>query len=288
MADGFGVKCTKYTLFAFNLIFFMCGLAVLGVGIWFMVDKSSFVTLTARAPDIYGDLGRYSSADTVLQQTAYLLVAAGILSIVVAFIGCWGAIKEWRPLLIAYAVLLLMILGLEIAAGIYAAVFRSTSGDYIATTMATTLIRQYQNRGLVMYNKTEAVVNREANFWTKAWDQMMVQLECCGVRNGFDFISPGPMGVLEQYRDTDAPLACCQFKNRNNFYITLVSPGECDVARTKGWTNWERGCLPRLINWLDENLRILVGVGIGIGLVHIFGIIFAFCLCMAIQTRKDP
>lgn len=79
----------------------MCGLAVLGVGIWFMVDKSSFVTLTARAPDIYGDLGRYSSADTVLQQAAYLLVAAGILSIIVASIGCCGAIKEWRPLLVA-------------------------------------------------------------------------------------------------------------------------------------------------------------------------------------------
>ena len=64
------------------------------------VDKSSFVTLTARISDVNGDLTRYSTADSVLQQTAYLFVAAGVVNFVVAFLGCCAAIKEWRPLLI--------------------------------------------------------------------------------------------------------------------------------------------------------------------------------------------
>ncbi|OQV14424.1 putative CD151 antigen [Hypsibius exemplaris] len=292
-----GSKCAKYTLFTFNFVLFVSGLAVLGIGIWILVDKSNFVTLTARLSDVNGDLGRYGTADSVLQQTAYLFIASGIITLFVAFLGCCGAIKEWRPLLITYAVLLLLILGLEIAAGIYAGVFRNTANDYVLTTMQTTLRRQYTHDGM-FDNGTHIFVTQNVNFWTKAWDQMMVTLRCCGVNSGQDFLPPDPTRpfvtnlILEAYRPQipGPPLSCCAVVNPDYVPAQLVPPSlndiPCSISRSRGATNAAQGCFPRLMAWLDQNLQIMTGVGIGIGLVQIFGIVFSLCLCMAIKSEK--
>ena len=71
---------------------------------------------------------------TAVRQIGHLLLGGGLVVIVVAFLGCCGAAKEWRPLLccvgchpighrtnIQYATCLMVILAIEIAAGIYAA-----------------------------------------------------------------------------------------------------------------------------------------------------------------------
>ncbi len=57
----------------------------------------------------------------VIRETGIILIVGGAVIFIIAFFGCCGAIKEWRPLLAMYAIVLLLILAIEIAAIVYAA-----------------------------------------------------------------------------------------------------------------------------------------------------------------------
>uniref|UniRef100_A0A3B3HDK3 Tetraspanin n=1 Tax=Oryzias latipes TaxID=8090 RepID=A0A3B3HDK3_ORYLA len=73
--------CLKYLLFIFNFLFWMGGAAVLGVGVWTLVEKSDYLSLLA------------SSTFAV---SAYILILAGSLVVVTGFLGCCAVIRERR------------------------------------------------------------------------------------------------------------------------------------------------------------------------------------------------
>ena len=69
MADlSCGMKCLKYLLFAFNFVFWICGIVIFGVGIWSRIKAKDFDSLL-------GDAGSMASA-------ANIMIAAGIFVMV--------------------------------------------------------------------------------------------------------------------------------------------------------------------------------------------------------------
>uniref|UniRef100_A0AAQ5Z940 Tetraspanin n=1 Tax=Amphiprion ocellaris TaxID=80972 RepID=A0AAQ5Z940_AMPOC len=76
--------CLKYLLFVFNFLFWVGGAAVLGVGVWTLVEKSDYLSLLA------------SSTFAV---SAYILILAGSLVVVTGFLGCCAVIREHRSCL---------------------------------------------------------------------------------------------------------------------------------------------------------------------------------------------
>uniref|UniRef100_A0A8C2IGP5 Tetraspanin n=1 Tax=Cyprinus carpio TaxID=7962 RepID=A0A8C2IGP5_CYPCA len=71
--------CLKYTMFVFNLIFWLCGCGLLGVGIWLSVSQGSFATFSPSFPSL---------------SAANMVIAIGAIVMVTGFLGCLGAIKE--------------------------------------------------------------------------------------------------------------------------------------------------------------------------------------------------
>uniref|UniRef100_A0A3Q2YF90 Tetraspanin 34b n=1 Tax=Hippocampus comes TaxID=109280 RepID=A0A3Q2YF90_HIPCM len=93
----------KFMMFVFNGIIFLAGAVILGVGIWVKVDSGS----------ILGFLGMIENAPAELGQVlnvGYLLIAVGVLLVIIGFLGCCGAIRESKCML-----LLGMLLNLFIA-----------------------------------------------------------------------------------------------------------------------------------------------------------------------------
>jgi hypothetical protein len=80
--------------------------AVLGCGIWVLVDKPAFLDLFSKAegvvPDLEGklDISLYTSA-------AYIMIVVAALAAIISFFGCFGAIKESKCMLGTYFVLIL-------------------------------------------------------------------------------------------------------------------------------------------------------------------------------------
>ncbi|XP_038124792.1 CD9 molecule a isoform X1 [Cyprinodon tularosa] len=102
-----GERCIKYLMFAFNLVFWLTGTAVLGIGLWLKLDSKT--------------KGLFEGPDSpvVFYTGVYILIGAGVLMMVVGFLGCCGAIQESPWMLGVFFFFLLIIFAIEVGAGIW-------------------------------------------------------------------------------------------------------------------------------------------------------------------------
>lgn len=146
----------KYILFIFNLIFAISGIGIIVAGALVLADVGEFNHFVE---------GRIMAPPIVL-------IVAGTIVFVIAFLGCYGAIKEHYNMLIAFATALLIIFVIELAVGIAAAVFKNDFSMAMKDTLKES-----------MKNYTE--VDKQA------WDNIQKKLQCCGVESPRDWIQTG-------------------------------------------------------------------------------------------------
>ncbi|XP_069703024.1 CD63 antigen-like [Periplaneta americana] len=143
-----GMRCIKYLLFSFNLLFVITGILIIGVG----------TTIQAI----------YNNFDTFLEDRffspAVLLIAIGCIVFAVAFFGCCGALRESTCMVMMFAVLLGVVFVLELAAGLAGYLLQEGLKDYLVTTL-TDAMPQYGH-------DTEI---------TETIDFMQSRLQCCGL-----------------------------------------------------------------------------------------------------------
>lgn len=147
------MKCIKYVLFIFNLIFFLAGLILIVAGALVQTKFQSYFAF-------FGD--QFNGA-------AILLIVVGVIVFTVAFFGCCGAYKENHCMIMAFAVLLGIVFILEIAAAIAAHLLQSQLKDLVRKGM-NDAIESYPNEGI-----------------KKAWDETQKTLKCCGSSNYTDW-----------------------------------------------------------------------------------------------------
>ncbi|NXX91606.1 TSN8 protein, partial [Centropus bengalensis] len=100
-----------------------------------------------------------------------LLIAVGSIIMVLGFLGCCGAIKESRCMLLLFFIGLLLILILQITGGILGAVYRSQ----IETSLNLTLMESVN----LLQSSTEGSKKFQEEF--QKFEQMN---HCCGLVNG--------------------------------------------------------------------------------------------------------
>ncbi|XP_044139512.1 tetraspanin-2-like [Bufo gargarizans] len=103
------MRCIKYLLLTFNLIFLLAGSAIIGVGLWLLLG---------------GNIKELSDGDEEVFAFffigLYVLIGAGALMMLIGFFGCCGAARESQCLLGAFFVCLLVIFAAEVTAGVIA------------------------------------------------------------------------------------------------------------------------------------------------------------------------
>ncbi|XP_023710812.1 CD63 antigen isoform X2 [Cryptotermes secundus] len=146
---GCGITTVKYLLFIFNLVFALCGLAILIAGAlsYANIDR---VDNHLHNVDVSG--------------SPIALIVVGSIVFIVAFYGCCGAIRESHCMVVTFAVFLLVILITEIAIGIVAFVNRDGWNTAIHDSLTDMFGR---------YDQDEAI-KKDINSLQKA-------LECCGI-----------------------------------------------------------------------------------------------------------
>uniref|UniRef100_A0A3Q0R294 CD82 molecule a n=1 Tax=Amphilophus citrinellus TaxID=61819 RepID=A0A3Q0R294_AMPCI len=80
------------------------GAAIMGFGLWLLLDNQSFIVVLNNSPGV--------------KLACYILIGVGAFSMLLSFLGCLGAIYEIRCLLGLYFTCLLLILIAQIAAGV--------------------------------------------------------------------------------------------------------------------------------------------------------------------------
>ncbi|XP_063301196.1 tetraspanin-8 [Pelobates fuscus] len=147
-------KCLKYSMFAFNFLFWLCGCVILGVSIYLRVSKDARQNLNLDGT------GLLSAID--------LMIAVGSIIMVLGFFGCCGAIKESRCLLLLFFIGLFLILALQITAGILGVVYKSKIEAQVNTTL---------HERLPLSSQTEE--------FRQNLETIQKESKCCGLVNGY-------------------------------------------------------------------------------------------------------
>lgn len=151
----------KTVTIIFNMVIFLCGAALLGVGIWVSVDGPSFMK-------IFGPL---SSSAMQFVNVGYFLIAAGVVLFVLGFLGCYGALSENKCALMMFFFILLIIFIAEVAAAVVALVYTTLAEEFLKMLIVSTIKKDYGSK----------------NDFTQVWNSTMEGLKCCGFTNYTDF-----------------------------------------------------------------------------------------------------
>ena len=161
MEKSFLTTICKYFLFFVNLLVFVSifktfnilqqyqtfqilGLAVLGCGITALADSPWFLQILQRASDECGDdCDKINSEISKFTTAAGLFVVLAIFITILAFLGCCGAWKENRCMLITFFSILLVIFICMIAASCVASKGNLTTDLKDRMTLA---LKQYDNK----------------------------------------------------------------------------------------------------------------------------------------------
>ncbi|CAD6212678.1 GSCOCG00011040001-RA-CDS [Cotesia congregata] len=296
----------KFFLCFFNFIFFIAGGAALAVGIWLIVDISTFTNLISKIDE--SDVLKYKripiskvffllqtkTDPDVIKTISYILIIVGALTFIVSFLGYCGAMFESRCLLCIYGILILVVLILECTVVGLSFSWNSETEQGVRTLLKATMKYYATNE-----DKTEAV--------TVAWDGIMNQviktnfdaacriqnsfflvqkdidiffMKCCGVDNYTDFSQSPNWSMIEK----KVPEACCNKING------ILQDSNCPTNPSLSNSYYMQGCYNAIINSIQENAAIAIGVAVVLVFVELIVIILALylaCCYWRPQHGKD-
>ncbi|CAH1989784.1 unnamed protein product [Acanthoscelides obtectus] len=102
-----GEAIIKLIVFSVNTVFSLAGLGILATGVLY---KLNFNNVTDAIPSDYQDIGF----------APVLSIIIGSIIFVIAFMGCFGTVRESTCLLNWYSIILLVIFLCQIAIGVFA------------------------------------------------------------------------------------------------------------------------------------------------------------------------
>uniref|UniRef100_A0A7N5JHA2 Tetraspanin n=1 Tax=Ailuropoda melanoleuca TaxID=9646 RepID=A0A7N5JHA2_AILME len=165
-----GMKCIKYLVFFFNFIFWLCGIALIALGIFVQIELRNTLVMTGPAS---------ASAAPIV------ILAVGVIVFFISFFGCCGAMKENYCMVTTFAVLLTLIFLVEIAAAI---------AGYIFKDKIQGVINEEVQEELNNYNSSKV----------NPLDTLQKKYSCCGVSNYTDWFS------VPQFKPGRVPSSCCK------------------------------------------------------------------------------
>ncbi|KAM5287884.1 tetraspanin-8 [Ctenodactylus gundi] len=231
--------CIKYSMFIFNFLFWICGTVILAIAIWIRVSKNANEVLNSGP-----------AASNPLLAVNILIAVASII-MVLGFLGCCGAVKESRCMLLLFFIGLLLILILQVAAGIVGATFKSQS-------------RQILNETLRENAKLLSETGENGKEFREALSQFQKQFECCGLVTGAADWGSNFNSIYESC-ECSSPLSSCE-----NY---------------KGKSVYKETCIYLIKESIEKNLIIIIGIAFGLAVIETLGLVFSMVLFCQIGNK---
>lgn len=245
-----GVKCVKWLIFVFNFLFFLTGCGLIGVGVWLNVERDDWEGI--------------SDYDYI--SVANVIIAAGAIIVIVAFLGCCGAITENKIMLLVFFVFLLIIFILEIGAGIAAYVWRGEIEDELK--------KELLERVPFRYHKEDGVL--------RAVNSIQDHFDCCGVDSFKDWSKPAEDSTGKSI--TEVPESCCINSGQSGSTPTCTKRAYSAALLLQAEYN-QKGCYDSIKEFLEDNLLYVGITGIIFAVFQIIGMVFAMVLYCAIRKE---
>ncbi|KAM4577236.1 leukocyte surface antigen CD53 [Odontesthes bonariensis] len=174
MAQGC-LKCLKYTMCAANFLCFICGVAVLSLGVYMIINFN----LTSLTPSLAS------------LNIPKLLLICGIVITCVSFLGFLGALKENRCLLLTFFLVLFLLMLVELSAACLLLMYERQISDMITKDL---------NKGMKAVKASS-----ENSTGLGDWDTVQKTFECCGINNSSDWGDLVPKSCCQKECDIPKP-----------------------------------------------------------------------------------
>lgn len=232
-----GGKCVRFLMFAVNFIIWVSSIAILVLGIWTVVDR----------PYLENLLG-----NEMYMTAAYILIATGCIIFFISFLGCFGALKEVKCMLLTYFIIVLLLFIILLIGGILGYVFKDKASTSIKHTMMSTM-RDYGTKDF------EQV--------TKAWDETQQAMQCCAIGKQDEW-----MDYNSAFSTTGPkiPRTCCKKDSDGNLQDCQSSPNSDN--------SYEDGCYKKAVEFVEQHAVIIGGVAIAVALIMVLGLALSIIL----------
>jgi tetraspanin-18 len=247
----------------------LAGIAAVATGIWIVLGANSFLQVMRSTFDekLITEFQQFMQP-AVIQQAAYILIAAGALIILISFSGCWGACRESKYFLIGYGLFLVMIVLMEITAVSLAATYPHEAKENTRALLKSSIKNYY--------------AAEEKNGVTLAWDYTMAYMKCCGA-DGYEDFKESKKWTL-QNNTRSIPEACCVLEGD----IAKLQPKDAKCTESPSDSNsyWKKGCYNAILEGIWESKIMAIGIGVGLVLFKLLLIFLAFYLCRSLRTGE--
>jgi len=234
-------------LLVVNLVIFLCGVTVLGGGIYMEVNMSKYLD--------------FLENQAVTSSIVFIIIGAMIA--LVSFLGCCGACTGNACLMKTYGGILCILLIAEIGTAVAIYVFKGDIKDLLDTNLNKTL-------------KTYGQEDFKAP--TATWDSIQADFKCCGVTQFADW-KESP----EMQKDNSVPASCCIKVDDPGCGKGLAVKTKEQVKDTI----YTEGCLNTVETTLNDNVGVAAGIGAAIGVIQLVTIIAAFCVGKKMDMESD-
>jgi len=270
---------SSYALFLTNFLIFLLGVAVLGCAIWVLVDKPGFLDLFEQAesmlPNLDGkfDISLYTSA-------VYIIIVVAAIVSIIAFFGCFGAVKESKCMLGTYFVLILAMFIVMVVGAVlgYTGSIEDTLKDPLGDALKQYRDNPGDDKGLQAYKDV--------------WNQVQKELKCCGVEDARDWFDCPECGFGSTATDAfKVPEGCCGWKLVNGAWVENDA-NDIQVCRKSpipprpipsNYTYAFEGCFTKIVTTIEDNQGIVSGVAIGVVAVMFLNMLFSFAMCTMVN-----
>ncbi|KAF5890468.1 tetraspanin-1-like, partial [Clarias magur] len=163
--------------------------------------------------------------------TTYLLIAIGAVLAFMGFLGCCGACCENKCMLMIFFIIIFSAFVVEVVVGVLFLLHQSKAEillDSLRTKVSRNIMENYGGN----------------NIMTKAWNETMSLMKCCGYNNYTDFNDSPQVRTTSLY-----PPSCCSERK-----------DECDLGQAK--SKLLMGCFDTLREWVKNNSFLVGGVAV--------------------------
>ncbi|XP_049991469.1 tetraspanin-8 [Alexandromys fortis] len=237
--------CLKYSMFFFNFLFWICGTLILALAIWVRVSKD----------------GKEMVASGVNGTNPFIavniLIAVGAIIMVLGFLGCCGAVKESRCMLLLVGSRPIPASTLQTPGVVCNRDLQKTFNFQSSRLLNETL---HENVKLLT-NTTE-----EAEEFQKAMISFQAEFKCCGLVNG-----------AEDWGSN--------FKNDAQESCKCPNTTGSQCAPYQGFNVNTQTCLSLIKDLVEKNIIIVIGVAFGLAVIEILGLVFSMVLYCQIGSK---
>lgn len=222
----------------FNLLIFVGGACLSATGIWVIIDGGSFIKILA---PFMGDYMLHANVPA-------FCITLGLILVLLGTLGCCGAQKESKCLLIMFFSIIMIIFISEVASGVVSLVYCRVT-EYILRNWATAGLKN-------KYGKDKV--------FTDLWNSTMTTLRCCGFNNYTDFSE----SYFYKQNDLLYPPTCCR------------TPAGYPCIEENALFSHVAGCYKKIVILVQTNVNIISAVAIGVAVIELAAMgvaIYLYC-----------